>query len=296
MTCRVPLPLRLALGLAIVIAGVVQPSAQDSPGFEAATLKINKSGDTQIRFDVLPRSGRINVVNVPMRTLINAGFRIRAEQLINAPAWVDRTRVDLIAKVDPSLTSAQIQDLLVPLLQDLAKFKFHREMRDFDVYVLTVARPGALGPTLKQAPTQCDAQANTALNQSVQPQTRADGTASCGPVPGGPGHVIVHGFSMDAFSAWMTGLRMADRPVVDGTGLTGGWDVDIKYTPDALSAASLAARGPNLPPGLAALATQVDPNGPTLRQALQDQLGLKLEPKRMPREVVVVDQLEIPEQ
>jgi uncharacterized protein (TIGR03435 family) len=288
--------LRLVLVVAFMIACVIRPAAQDSPGFEAATLKINKSGDTQIRFDVLPRSGRINVVNVPMRTLINAGFRIRAEQLINAPAWVDRTRVDLIAKVDPSLTTTQIQDLLVPLLQDLAKFRFHRETRDFDVYVLTVAKPGVLGPNLKQASTACDAQANTALNQSSQAQTRPDGTAACGPVPGGPGHVIVHGFTMDAFSAWMTGLRMADRPVVDGTGLTGGWDADVKYTPDALSAASLAARGPNLPPGLAALATQVDPNGPTLRQALQDQLGLKFEPKRLPREVVVVDQLEVPEQ
>ena len=102
---------------------------------------------------------------------------------------------------------------------------------------------------------------------------------------------------MEGWTNWMTGLRMADRPVVDATELTGAYDFDVKYTPDALSSAALAARAGGaggLPPGLAALASQVDPDGPSLRQALQDQLGLKLEPKRAPREVIVIDQIEMP--
>jgi uncharacterized protein (TIGR03435 family) len=288
-----------AVALMLAVASAVLLAAQEPKGFEAATIKVNKSGGTQIRLEMLPKSGRINAVNVPMRTLMAAAFRVRGEQLIDLPAWVDRTRVDLIAKVDPSLTTSQIQDLLVPLLEDLARLEYHRGMRDFDVYALTLAAAGETGPNLKQAPTACGGPADVALNQTqATSNQRADGTSACGPVPslGGPGHIVVHGYTMETWANWMTGLRMADRPVIDATGLEGAWDIDVKYTPDALSTAALAARGANLPPGLAALASQVDPDGPTLRQALQDQLGLKLEPKRMPREAIVIDRLEIPQE
>lgn len=295
-----------AVGIALMVTAASLVAAQASKGFEAATLKINTSGGNQIRLDVLPRSGRINAVNIPMRTLLAAAFRVRGEQLINAPAWVDRTRVDLVAKVDPSLTGAQVQDLLVPLLADLAKLKFHRDMRDMDVYELVLAKDGQLGPNLTRSPNDCGTQPNVPLNQTAASNNplnadarprRPDGTPACGPVPGGPGHVIMHGSTMEGWTNWMTGLRMADRPVVDATELTGAYDFDVKYTPDALSSAALAARAGGaggLPPGLAALASQVDPDGPSLRQALQDQLGLKLEPKRAPREVIVIDQIEMP--
>lgn len=294
------------LGVALTMAAASIVAAQSSNTFEAATLKVNKNGGTQIRLDILSRSGRINAINVPMRTLLAAAFRVRGEQIVNAPAWVDRTRVDLVAKVDPTLTSAQIIAMLAPLLEDLAKLKVHRDMRDMDVYALELVKPGQLGPNLKRSPNDCGGGPGSSvplnqtapssgplINPDAQPK-RPDGTPMCGPVPGGPGHVIQHGVTMDGWTNWMTGLRMADRPVVDETGLQGAWDLDVKYTPDALSSAALAARGANVPPGLAALASQVDPDGPTLRQALEDQLGLKLERKTMAREVIVVDQIEIP--
>ena len=77
-------------------------------------------------------------------------------------------------------------------------------------------------------------------------------------------------------------------PVVDQTGLTGRYDIDVTYTPDAFSAATLAQRGGTLPPGV-----EVDPNGPSIFRALEEQLGLKLEAKKLPVPVLVIDHIEM---
>jgi uncharacterized protein (TIGR03435 family) len=83
---------------------------------------------------------------------------------------------------------------------------------------------------------------------------------------------------------------LGSRQVVDQTGLTGGYDIALTYTPEALSAAALAQRQGGAP----AMAAQVDPNGPNLFQALQDQLGLKLESRKIPLDIMVIDRIEPP--
>jgi len=75
------------------------------------------------------------------------------------------------------------------------------------------------------------------------------------------------------------------RPVLDTTRLDGRYDVDLTYTPEAFTAAGLARRGATAFPG-------VDPNGPPLATALADQLGVKLESRRAPVSVLVIDRLE----
>ena len=72
---------------------------------------------------------------------------------------------------------------------------------------------------------------------------------------------------------------------MDETGLQARYDIDVTYTPEPFSAAALGQRGGTPMPG-------VDPNGPSLFNALEDQLGLKLQPKKMPIPVVVIDHIE----
>jgi uncharacterized protein (TIGR03435 family) len=112
---------------------------------------------------------------------------------------------------------------------------------------------------------------------------------ACGTVPGGPGRIILRGFGMGPF-VQILGLATRGRQVIDGTGLPGGYNIDLTYTPEALSAAAIAARGGAAGP----LAGQVDPNGPDLFTAMQEQLGLKLEGRKMALEVMVVDTIEPP--
>jgi uncharacterized protein (TIGR03435 family) len=83
--------------------------------------------------------------------------------------------------------------------------------------------------------------------------------------------------------------QLTNRVVVDHTGLTGGFDIDLKFTPtpDQLPPGP-PPPGVELPP--------IDPNGPTLFTALEEQLGLKLQTERGPVEVVVIDRLERPKE
>lgn len=262
------------------------PLTGPGPEFEVASVKVNKSGTGQARFNFA--GGRIDVINMQLRGVIQAAYRVPANQLVNVPGWVDSTRVDIVAKADPKYSVQDLQSMLQPLLVDRFKLKFHREMRDMDVYVMSLANAdGRLGPKLEKSQTNCEelgAQPRSALAPPKPGELPA-----CGSVPGGPGHMIFRGFGMGPF-VQVLGLATRGRQVIDQTGLTGGYNIDLQYTPEALSAAAIAARGGQPP----AQAAQVDPNGPDLFTAMREQLGLKLEGRKMALEVMVVDQIQPP--
>ena len=235
------------------------------PEFEVASVKINKSGEVQTRFNFV--GGRIDVINMQLRGIIQAAYRVPANQLVNVPGWVNGTRVDIVAKADPKYSVQELQTMLQPLLVDRFKFKFHREMREVDVYSLTLAnKDGRLGPKLQKSDTNCE-ELGAAPRSTLTPPKPGE-LPACGTVPGGPGRMIFRGFGMGPFVQILS-LTTRGRQVVDETGLQGGYNIDLQYTPEALSAAALAARGGAPPP----LAAQVDPNGPDLFTALQEQLG-----------------------
>jgi uncharacterized protein (TIGR03435 family) len=95
---------------------------------------------------------------------------------------------------------------------------------------------------------------------------------------------MAHGIDIAGLAAELAPSQR--RPLIDRTGLTGRFDVELKWTPDAFSAAAIAQRpGATLPPG-------VDPSGPPLTTALQDQLGLKLMPVTAPITMLVIDRAE----
>src|SRR5688572_3641857 len=93
---------------------------------------------------------------------------------------------------------------------------------------------------------------------------------------GGYGTLVVNGYPIDELRGMLSSF--VGRTVVDRTGLTGEWDLDFTWTPDE--------------PSRAATPPAVDPNGPSLFTALQEQLGLKLESTKGPVEVLVVDRVE----
>lgn len=267
------------------------PQATQVPTeFEVASVKINTSGDTQTRFNIPQGSGRVDVVNMPLRGLIQAAYSMPANQVDNVPSWVSDTRIDIVAKADPSASIQQLRAMLQPLLVERFKLAFHHEQRDRDVYALVVAKPGVLGPSLKPSAGDCAALADTPRN--ALPAPVAGQQPTCGIIPSGPGRIVLKGLRMQGFVQLLTLATgaLGPRQVIDQTGLTGAYDIALVYTPEALSAAALAQRQ-GAPP---ALAGGVDPNGPNLFQALQDQLGLKLESRKLPLDVMVIDHVERP--
>jgi uncharacterized protein (TIGR03435 family) len=148
-------------------------------------------------------------------------------------------------------------------------------MRDTPIYALVVARDGALGPQLKRSAHACANVAPAPLRPTVP--SDAEVMAGCESVFF-PGKMISGGTLMSAFAEAL-GRGLAGRLVEDRTGLTGYYALTLTYTPASRTAADVPAA-----PG--------DP--PSIFTAMQEQLGLKLEPTKGPAEVIVVERAEKP--
>jgi uncharacterized protein (TIGR03435 family) len=279
--------LMLTLCFAGAVA-IVVPAQEKDATFEVASVKPNKSGDTNGMLRMLP-GGRVSASNMPVRPIITFAYQLAQYQLIGGPGWLTTDRYDLIAKLEgdpgpvfaPSGTAPNPMQLaLRNLLEDRFKLKVHRETREMDIYALVMAKPGgAPGPNLKPTTQDCAAAAAAAQRGAPPPSSAATGVPFCG-IQGGPGRIRFGGLPASALAQAFSGP--AGRMVVERTGLTGAWDFELNY----------AAEGRGAPGG--ADAAPADPNAPSLFTAIQEQLGLKLESTKGPVEVLVIDSVERP--
>jgi uncharacterized protein (TIGR03435 family) len=180
--------------------------------------------------------------------------------------------------------------MLRALLADRFRLSVHHETKDSPIYALIVARSdGKLGPQLKKSQADCAAMFTAGRGRGAMPPPPGP------PQPGesipcgmriGPGNLLMGGSPLSQFA---NSLGMfSGRIVLDRTGLEGAYDVSLTWTPDQMPRP--AGDGP--PPQINGVA--VDPNGPSLFTAVQEQLGLKLDSQRGPVEIVVIDRAEKP--
>ena len=257
--------------------------ASAAPGrltFEVASIKRNVSGDPNASIRVQP-GGQIVVTNNSLYNLIRNAYGTQRYEMVpgqNLPSWIDSDRWDILAKPPAGAPEVQeqMQLRLRSLLEDRFKLVARREMREMPIYELVVARSGQLGPRIKQSGDECAAQGR-ARAAGVQPPPLPPG-GFCGTRTSN-GTVSMKGVPLSNFVRNLGG--MTGRFVIDKTGLMGSYDLDLQWTPDPA-----AAGGPQGPPGPG--------DGASLFAAIQEQLGLKLEAKRAPVEVVVIDSAERP--
>jgi uncharacterized protein (TIGR03435 family) len=291
--------LSVAGAVAAIHAGAQSPSPTGANAkepvlsFEAASVKANRSGD-QERFVQRQAGGRFNAKNMPLRALITFAYQIQGFQLVGGPSWIASDRFDIVAKaagdpppVAPGSGPDQLMFMLRTLLADRFKMAAHRETQDLPIYALVLARrDGKPGPQLRQAATDCAAQAAAARSGGPPPgpPPGPDSPVTCG-MRTMPGKMLFGGMPLSQFT---NGLApQVQRVVLDRTGLAGNWDFELTYAPEQTQA----------PPGGFAVGVELpaaDPNAPNLFTALQEQLGLKLEPARGPVEVLVIDRIEQP--
>jgi uncharacterized protein (TIGR03435 family) len=272
-----------AIVLTLLLAGgVAIGAAQDTDAtFEVASVKANKSGDTNGNLRMLP-GGRVNAVNMPVRPIITFAYQLAQYQLIGGPGWLTSDRYDLVAKMDTNSdptfvpgtsTPNPMQLALRHLLEERFKLKAHRETRDMDIFELVMARPGGSpGPGLKPTTQDCAAAA-AAARRGGPPPTGAPGEPFCG-IQGGPGRLRFGGLPAASLAQAFSGP--SGRMVIDRTGLSGSWDFELTY--------AIEARGD----------AAADPDAPSFFTAVQEQLGLKLEPAKGPVDVLVIDSIEKP--
>ena len=234
-----------------------------------------------------PTGGFFSATNANLALLIMFAYDLDNAQFSDLfnhlPKWGTTDRFDVQAKSEANPSREQMRLMMQSLLADRFKLAVHRETKEGPVYALVLVKPGQLGPQLKP-----DAEACSTNPTSASTTPSADVAGEFPPVCGAmrmkpttPGRMRIGGRSetMEAFAMNLPGPGV-DRPVVDRTGLFGGFDLSLEWQPD-----DPQSPGAN---------SQPDKDGPTLLEALREQLGLKLEPQTGPITVLVVDHVEKP--
>ena len=263
-----------------------------NPTFEVASIKPNKSGDGRVMFGMQP-GGRFTATNVPLRGIVVMAYQLQNFQLLGGPDWIDSERFDINAKAEGDIplgtpgSVGTMQLMLQALLAERFGLVVHREKRDLPIYALVLARnDGKLGPQLRPSTVDCQALGRSGRGGPPAPNAPP-------PPPGerppcgmrmGPGNLMGGGFPVSQLAVALS--PRVQRIVVDRTGLTGNFDLDLTWTPDQMPQGQRPPGAPEPPP--------IDPNGPSLFTALQEQLGLKLESTRGDVDVLVIDHVEAP--
>ena len=255
--------------------------AQKLPAFDVASVKPNTSGDGRVLMMPQP-GGRLNLVNVPLRLLIRNAYRLQDFQIVGGPDWLNTARFDIVAKAEGGNPSQdELQLMLRSLLADRFKLVVRSEKREMPIYALVPARSdGKLGTQLRTSDADCSGPASAPAGPPAPGQM-----PRCGFMVGF-GNLKARGSTLAALASTLS--TFAGRVVIDRTALDGGYDIDLTWTPDQIP----RAQGGDQP--VQVNGTTIDPNGPSLFTALQEQLGLKLESTKGPVDVLVVDRAERP--
>jgi uncharacterized protein (TIGR03435 family) len=281
-----------SVALCVVLVPRAGLVAQAPPSFDVASVKANRSGENRVGFAFPP--GGLTATNLPLRSLIIQAYKLQEYELVNLPSWTADERFDIAAKSANAQASGEERLVMLrALLADRFKLKMHDETREMAMYSLVVARDDKrLGPNL--TPSAIDCEARSRAGQPPPPPAP--------PAPGGepplpdcgislgmtPNVSLLRGGSVafpDIVRLIATNLG---RPVIDKTGLTGAFNIQMRFHSQSSGLPGLPVR----PPG-GASATP-DNAVPSLMTAVQEQLGLKLEGGRAPMPVRVVDSVERP--
>jgi uncharacterized protein (TIGR03435 family) len=220
-----------------------------APAFEVATVKpggpVNSDGTININTGRI-LNGVVTLSNATLSDCLKFAYSLTTDDQIAGPDWlkIKSVRFEVTAKAPPETPAPQLMLMLQTLLKERFQMTLHTEQREMTHYELVV---GKNGPKLKEA---------TASAPEARGAARMDGISS-------------NRMQMNKLAMLLS--RMTRMPVLDKTGLTGSYQIDLKYANE----------------------TSKEPSEyPSVFTAVQEQLGLKLESKKGPVEVLVVDHAE----
>ena len=245
-----------------------KPMAADAdPSFEVATIKPNNTGATNMQ-GLTIRGRNFATRASSLADLISFAYEVQVKQIVNAPDWYDKDRYDIAAVPEQEgvPSPVQLRVMIKKLLADRFQLTFHHDKREMSAYVLTVAKDGH-----KLKPTQLP-----------------------GPLPGigirpGTGGITLNmiNATIGDFTGFLQ-ILVLDRPVVDRTAIQGRYDYQCTFTPDD---SQFGGHPPQLPAqgnngGSTDTAT---PAAPSLYDAMQQELGLKLSAEKTSVDVIAID-------
>lgn len=208
----------------------------------------------------------------------------------HVPKWVTTESFVIAAKMDGNPTKDQVRLMMQSLLADRFKFAAHFETRTMPVLALIPLKPGKTGPRLRPHADglPCDANWIAPADRSSPSVPPGGFLPNCGTgVVNGPNHTVLLGSrnaTIDQLATYIGQLGVFGRPLVNQTGITGRYDFSINWMPESHHPSSTGTAVP------------IEDAGPTLLEALQEQLGLKLKPINAPVQILVIDHVEQPSQ
>jgi uncharacterized protein (TIGR03435 family) len=275
----IPALLLLAIGAWALFA---QPTVR--PRFEVASVKPSFNRSVQ---NVRPLPGRLTA-DATLQILIQYAYRVQPFQVVGGPGLMQSERYQIDAKADGNANRDRMFLMLQSLLEDRFQLKTHRETRDLPVYALVAAKGGIKLPPPKEggcvdsaagASPEWVGAGRMAAPGEVEPAKWGCGSAGVSLSPAG---ARIEGGKVAMPELVRTLSKLLGRSVIDRTGFTGLFDLRLDFLADESTPAM-----PPPPPDSGM-------SGPSIAQALRQQLGLQLESTMGPVEVIVVDHAERP--
>jgi len=259
---------------------VASVAAAQAPKFDVASVKKNPTGGARVSIETPP--GRFQATNTPLRFLIRWSYRIAEPRIVNGPDWIGVDRFDVTATAPAERwTRERTGQMVRALLADRFGLVAHNETREMRIYTLTVAKPGVFGTHLRPAAVDCSAP-DTPSRMSPDGKSVACGLL----VSQNAGSASLRGGGQTMADFTRSLGEYVDRPLVDRTGLTARYDLELQFTADR---SALVGAPP--PGGLSATA---DSDLAPLSTALLEQLGLRLRSEQGSVEVLVIDRVSQP--
>jgi uncharacterized protein (TIGR03435 family) len=262
---------RVTAGTGALLFATLASSAplQDPEISYVASVKLNTAIDARGLSEYLP-GGRLRAIAVTPQTLVRLAYRVLDYQIVDAPPWFSSRRYDIEAKAEGNPPPSQ-QALIQALLRDRFSLAAHRETRDSRRFALVLARrDGTLGPQLIRSDFDC-----AAYMASPHAPPEPGKAPTCG-ARVNAGNLSARAIPISQLAASLTGFLYGFT--IDKTGLAGGFDVELTWTPDTPPSDGI----------------QLNPGDASIFAALQEQLGLKVVTERGPVEMLVVTRVEEP--
>ena len=242
-------------------------SAPGPSAFDVASVKEHSSDDHNMRW--MTKDDGTTMVNIPLQSMVSMAYDVKEYLISGGPSWVNEKGFDLDAKVLPGdgsdkvkLTQAQRRNLMRALLIERFHLQAHTETKTLPVYDLVVAKDGPkIKPVAPPAPDSEDAKKRGSMYFQ-------------------PGHMEAQWYLISDLAQQLG--YMVQRTVIDKTGLTGDYNLDLTWSPEEQEGAASDKA-----------TTGTDPK-PSIYAAIQEQLGLKLVPAKGPVDTLVIDHAELP--
>lgn len=269
-------------------AGVLLAQKPQDLKFEVASIRPSQPQTDRVDIGLHLDGAQVRIVSLPLRDYIARAYRVKLYQ-VTGPDWLSSEKFDVSAKLPEGAKSDQIPEMLQALLAERFQLKAHRDTKELPIYALTVGKP-----PLRLQESAVDPSAAVARKGDVNVAISGAEAGVFVDLGNGSSYSFTNGkfevkkVTMDTMARQLE--RYVDRSIVDMTGLKGNYDLTLTVTPEDAQMMLVRAAvnaGINLPPQVMRL---LDNGAVTsLFDGLQ-QLGLKMDARRAPLDVLVVDQ------